>query len=212
MVDKWWEYRMTSFSEKLAAAKTTARPTADVAVVLNNTLSERRAALDDELADALEIPADVRLASKSPQQIEIERIEQEIAAVDAEAAEALVTLRFTRMNPWAWAEVTAHCTMRPDVALDRKYGYNYQEVCRLVAPLSGARVEGEITVPLIVQEATDTTPAIDEWADLWDSISGHEVIRIVDTIFFLNEFEAENRIEQLKKALATRPASETNSN
>lgn len=185
---------MTSFSERLEAAKSAARPTRDVTVTLDSDLSARRevlaAALDAAtLADA----NDKRLTGENPA---IAEARDALAALEVGAADALLTLRFTRLSGDKWAEITARCPLRLDAPIDRQYGYNMHAVCKLAAPLSGVRVDGAETEPLETAE----------WVDLFDITSGHEFGLIVDAIYELNEYEPAQRVAALKKELATRPA------
>lgn len=192
---------MSSFSERLSSAKEAPKPTRDVTVSLDADVSERRAGLIEALAKARANP-DARLSAKS----EPELIQEQLDELLELTADSLVTLRFTRMSGVAWAEVTARCPVRLDAAIDRQYGYNMHAVCALAAPLSGVRVDGDALVPLVVSKASEGVLAVNEWADLFATISGHEFGLIVDAIYELNEYEPASRVASLVKALATRPA------
>jgi hypothetical protein len=192
---------MSTFSERLEGAKNAVKPSRDVVVSLDADVSERRAELRELLAKARANP-DARMAARS----EPELIQEQLDELLELTAESLVTLRFTRMSGVAWAEVTARCPVRLDAAIDRQYGYNVHAVCALAAPLSGVRVDGDDVVPLIVSAASQGTPAVNEWADLFDTISGHEFGLIVDAIYELNEYEPASRVAQLKKEQATHSA------
>ena len=190
---------MSDFSDRLVSAKAAVRPSRDVVVSLDADVSERRAVLREELEKARANP-DARLASKS----EPELIQGQLDELMALTADSLVTLRFTRMSGDEWAEITARCPVRLDAAIDRQYGYNVHGVCKLAAPLCGVRVDGDELVPLVVSAAAQGVPAVDEWADLFDTISGHEFGLIVDAIYELNEYEPASRVAQLKKELNSR--------
>lgn len=186
---------MSNFSERLIAAKEAPRPTKDVVICLDSDVSERRAELRAQLEKARANP-DARLSAKS----DAEEIQEQLDELMELTSDALVTLRFTRMSGAEWAEITARCPVRLDAAIDRQYGYNMHAVCKLAAPMSGGRLEGETVVPLIVDDK------VNEWTDLFNAISGHEFGIIVDAIYELNEYAPAAHVAQLKKELATRHA------
>ena len=195
---------MTTFSERLAAAKSASRPTRTVQVLLDADLSAKREELRAELERARTAAAsDQRLAAVNTAE---QAVQTKLDELLNESAESLVTLRFSRLPGDKWAEITARCPVRLDAPIDRQYGYNMHAVCRLAAPVSGVRVEGDGEVPLTVTKATEETPAVDEWADLFGTISGHEFGLIIDAIYDLNEYSPAAGITQLKKELATRTA------
>lgn len=181
---------MSSFSERLSAAKEADRPTREVVVCLDSVVSEQRAKLKAELEEARN-PSDARL-SMAPDE---ELIQSKLDELMELTEEALVTLRFTRLSGAEWSEIAARCPVRLDVAIDRQYGYNIHAACRIAAPLSGVVVDGD-SVEKITEE---------EWNDLFSTISGHEFGLIVDAIYALNEWEPASHVAQLKKELETRP-------
>jgi hypothetical protein len=190
-----------SFSEKLAAAKAAPKDFRDVEVCLDADVSAERAELLTALEAARANP-DVRLASKSAP----EMVQDKLDALLEIAADSLITLRFYRLSGPAWAECTHRSPVRLDVDLDMHFGYNMQRASMLAAPLCGVRVDGADEFPLLVTDATSGTPAVNEWADLFDTISGTELRLIESAIFDLNVLAPSNVIVQLKKELATRPA------
>lgn len=195
---------MSGFSERLAAAKAAPRPTKDVQVLLDDDLAAKREALQNEIdAVRAESENDPRLTGVNPTE---GKLQKKLDALLKASDEALVTLRFTRLPGDKWADITARCPVRVDAPIDRQYGYNMQAASMIAAPLCGVRVEGDVEVPLTVTKATEETPAVNEWADLFTTITGHEFIRIMDAIYEMNEYAPAERINSLKKALATRPA------
>ena len=183
---------MTTFQERLAKAKAAARPTRDVDIVLDAGFGEKIDALRDELMVAQEAEAsDQRLATGFPKS---DALREKLDEVLQEAADMVVTLRFTQMHAPEWAEVTSRCPVRLDVDLDKHYGFNTDQIAVLGAPASGVRVEGDATYGL--------TEA--EWRDLFDTITGHDVRRISDALFELNEYGPAQRLADAKKASATR--------
>ena len=174
--------RVTTFGEKLAAARE-ARPTKDVQVVLDGEIAverERLLAAFDSASD------DQRLAAKS----EKDEIQDALDALTDAASDALVTLRFTRMPGRAWAELTSKNPVRLDVPIDRRYGYNYDAACEAAAIVSGVVVDDEGTKELSPQE----------WAELFDVLSGNEVGLIRDAVWSLNEFDPQQRLDALVKS------------
>src|SRR5439155_26613911 len=107
----------------------------------------------------------------------------------AEAAESLIVLRFSKMLAEDWAELVARCPQRLDVPVDRMYGYNVHAVGRAAAAASGARITADGD-----EQLTDS-----QWDRLFALLSGHEFSRIVDAIFDLNEYGPEQRIAEAKK-------------
>jgi len=192
---------MSSFKDRLAAAKSAARPTREVTVSLDADVSDKRAALQAELEAARANP-DARLATKSAPELVQEKLDELLTIT----ADSLIALRFSRMPGDEWAEITARCPVRIDAPVDRQYGYNMHAVCRLAAPLCGVRIEDGKEVALEVVPASAGVPAVDEWADLFTTISGHEFGLVIDAIYELNEYEPAQRVAQMKKELATRPA------
>lgn len=196
---------MSSFSERLAAAKAAPRKTKDVSILLDTDLAEQREALRAQIERVRDVAAQNQRLAGGPNPEEV-RLQEQLDKLLADSADALITLRFERLAGDTWSEITARCPVRLDAPIDRQYGYNMHQVCKLAAPISGARVEGDELVPLIVQAATPDTPAIDEWADLFQTISGHEMILIIDAIYDLNAWDPAHQVASLKKELATRPA------
>lgn len=179
---------MTTFSERLAAAKQAPKPFREVTVTLDADIAEQR----EQLRSQIEFERknnDARLAVKS----KADELQEQLDELNELVSESLVTLRFTRLSGVEWAELTARCPVRLDAAIDRQYGYNMHAVCRLAAPLSGGiLVEGE------VNSLSDS-----EWVDLFETVSGFEFNRIVDAIYELNEYEPAMRVSALKKELSS---------
>lgn len=196
---------MSSVSEKLAAAKAAPRPFLDVSVALTDTLSDGRAALLESVKDAKKSRAKDRNAR-------VAKVEAELDALLRAEVESLLTLRFYKLDGDRWADLTAQCPLRLNSPIDRQYGYNILAVVKLAAPLSGVSVEGDEEVPLTVSEASEDSPEpVDEWSDLFRVLSGHEVSRIVDAVYRLNEYDPAKRVSRLKKASTAMTASGLNS-
>lgn len=178
-----------TFSEKLAAAKA-ARPYRDQAIILDQPISDEIAALEAELETA---DSDSRLASKSP----AEEIQERLDELAEEGAASTETIRVYRMPGRDWVNLTSKCPLRPEVAVDRAYGYNVDAVIeaalRYRDPKTGAtyafRRDGDSNV-----EITD-----DEWTELFSVISGREFGLIRDAVYVLNEYEPQERLNELVK-------------
>lgn len=192
---------MKSFDDVLAAAKAAPRPFQDVTVSLDDDVANRRAELHDQLAAARANP-DARLASKSAPEL----IQEQLDELMDLTADQLVTLRFTRLPGNVWADIAARCPARLDAPVDRHFGYNMQAAALIAAPLCGVRMVGDTEVPLRVEAATEEHPAINQWNDLFATIAGTEATQIESAIFDLNVYGPQQRVSELVKTLATRPA------
>lgn len=188
----------TTFDERLAAAKAAPRKTKDVPVCIDEELAQEREALLDALADAEKSDKnDERLGA--PNDVFSAPIRERLDALAEAAQNALVILRFRRMDGDKWAEITSRHPVRLDVPIDLHFGYNYDAVCAEAAVNSGVRVEGEAEVPM--------EPA--QWIDLFQVLAGSDVAKVRDAIWSLNEFEPAKRLDALVKGYGAAPRSET---
>lgn len=168
--------------EKLKAAP---EPFYDVDVYLGVDVSERVDALQNQI-EARRTEAGQRQSRKA----KVDDLEEQIAALDAENADALVTLRFTKLPGDKYAELTGRHNPRLDSPLDLNVHYNVDEVVKAAAKLSGAEVDGESVTPL--------TPAQVE--DLLPLLSGVDVANIRDVILALNDYGPRMQVINAKKA------------
>lgn len=180
---------MSSFSQKLKAARDS-RPTKDVRIILDEEVASERAKLTEQLEDA---PSQERLAAESV----ADQIQARIDQLNEAAADSLVTIRLTRIPGKEWALLTSTHPLRPDSPIDRAYGYNFDAVCEAAARFRDSdgqayahRVEGEEVV-----EITD-----DEWTELFDVLSGAEVVDFRDNVWALNDYEPQQRLAALVKS------------
>ena len=185
---------MTTFAERLAAAKAAPKPTRDVEIILDAGLGQ----LIDELAAELievrtEEAADERL-SKSFKKTEA--VQAKLDAAKAEARDSLVTLRFTQLPAAQWADIKSQCPVRLDSDIDRHYGFNADKAGVLASPLGGVRLERD------GDTVSEEPLSDDEWRDVFASITGHELSLIADAHFELNEYGPANRVADLKKGSA----------
>jgi hypothetical protein len=190
---------VVTFQERLAARKN-ARPFKDVQVLLDDHLQAERERLEAELS---RVAGDQRLTAKSP----ADEIQEQINDL-YKADDGLITLRFRRIPGNVWASLTSRHPARLDSPVDRRYGYNYDAVCAEAAEYVdadgahyGVRLEGDEEVPLLVERKTPQNPnPANEWEDLFDALSGHEVETIRDAIWELNEYDVQVSISDRLKA------------
>ncbi len=184
---------MVSLNDRLVAAESRSTPQVDLDVVLDSGVADRIADIEEKLAG---LTLDGRLADARP--IELHK---QLDEARAEAADTLLTLRFTKLDGLAWAALTLKNVMRPDVPVDLMYGYNFHAVCQAAAQLTGTEVDGE------------TTSAISDkqWERLWNVLPGRDVQRICDAVWGLNEYGPEQRVEAAKKASEARSANASTS-
>ena len=197
----------TTPSQKLAAAKGKPRRHVDVEVLLDPDLSSAQAALQAELEAAIEADKnDPRLSGENPA---IAVLSAALETFLLEAADSLATIRVFACAGDEWSDIESRSPARLDAPGDRRFGYNTLAATRLALPLSGSGwlVDGEV-IPLVVTAADPTTltEAVDEWADLFSSISGTEVASLESAVWEMNFAGPQVTIAEIKKALATRPA------
>jgi hypothetical protein len=124
------------------------------------------------------------------------------------------TLRFRKAASQAWVEAVDRSPARTPLSeypYDNLYGYNLRSVTRLVAPSCGVLlVDGE-EVSLRVDVFDPDNPdaeLVDEWAELFEAISGRAESKIGDAIYALNEYES---AAALNRALAALKKAQTGS-
>src|SRR5207245_531733 len=93
-----------------------------------------------------------------------------------DAADTLVTFRFTRLDAQEWAEITARAPQRDGSALDAEYGFNYHQVGKAGAVASGVELDGDTTKPV--------DPA--SWELLFKAVAGSDLDRICAAVLELN--------------------------
>lgn len=136
-------------------------------------------------------------------------MERDWADVDLMVNGHLHRFRFTALDGLTWATECDRSPMRDDVGFDKAYGYDIRALTMRVAPLSGARVDGDALVPLRVDpfdEKHPNAPRVDEWADLFALIDGAAFRNISDTIWQLNEYLPQEAVKAAKKASAASAA------
>lgn len=192
---------MTSFNERLAAAKARPRPHRDVKVYLDADLGRQQYELNRQLEAAKKADeADQRLGSPN---VRTDEVLARIADIADAARDAIVMLRFRRMDGHAWADLTSKHPARTDVPIDMRYGYNYDAVSGAAAVTSGRLIELENGEEIEVElEPT-------AWLDLFTELAGADVERIRDAIWTLNEYEPAQHLDALVKGFGATTRSET---
>lgn len=190
---------MSTFEERLAAAKAAPRKYKDVPVCIDEELAQEREKLLEALKEAQKQDKnDERLGA--PNDAFSAPIRERLDALAEAAQNALVILRFRRMDGDKWAEITSKHPARVEVPIDMHYGYNYDAACGAAAVYSGVRLEGDEEIPM--------TPV--QWADLFTVIAGSDATQVRDAIWALNEFEPGKRLDALVKGYGAAQRSETN--
>lgn len=117
--------------------------------------------------------------------------ERESRSVDVTVAGELLELTFTELPGMDWASITAKHPPRTNAPVDLRYGYNVHGVCADAAAVNGTIVQAG--------ESVEVKP--EEWAELVGVLSGHDLNRVCDAIFLLNEWLPQQRVAAAKKAL-----------
>jgi hypothetical protein len=181
-----------SFQDRLAAAKAAPKASMDLEVLLDADLSDQIGQLEaerDRLAD--DFKRDARLGAVDQSIAVGERIDEMLSSATVDK------FRFYRMDGLKWAALIAEHPPRTHVALDLRYGFNLHEVTPVAVVSCGRLLDGENEVSLPKEQ----------WNDLLTVLSGHEVERIADALFVLNEWDPERAVQRAKKASARQAGS-----
>lgn len=163
----------------------------DVDVCLDGEASVERDRLYKELGDAVNAP---RLTMGPPATVEVQN---RIDALEEAMRDSLVTLRFRALSFDRWNGIIALEPPRDGVAVDARKGYNIVAATKRAAEASGWVVNGD---------TTESIPA-DEWADLWENLSGGDFDRIWGAVTRLNETDGWAGVAFLKKDSTKTPDS-----
>jgi hypothetical protein len=198
---------MLDLSEITARAKEAPRQTADVEVIFDPGIAELLDVLrgeQDELTNELDQigddlqaeldllgrdqrvsdgrPAAARKAAKKKSdevRTRLDEVAAKIAETEARAADFLVTFRFTALHGFEWAELTNRSIPRDGVKEDARHGWNVDEITKIVAVRTGARVgpDGELI-----------EVSAEEWAQVWETLPPFGLREIELRILVLNEY------------------------
>lgn len=163
----------------------------DVDVCLDGEAGVERDRLYRELGEAADVPR----ATMGPSPAVA--VQERIDALEDSMREDLVTLRFRALSFDRWNGIIALRPPREGVAIDARKGYDIVGVTKAAAEVSGWVVDGDKTESI----------ASDEWADLWEKLSGGDFDRIWGAITRLNETDGWAGVEFLKKGSTKTPDS-----
>ena len=163
----------------------------DVDVCLDGEASVQRDRLYEELGEAADAPRITMAPSATSD------IRSRIDALEETMRESLVTLRFRALSFDRWNGIVALEPPREGVAVDARKGYNIVAATKRAAEASGWVVNGD---------NTESIPS-DEWADLWENLSGGDFDRIWGAITRLNETNGWAGVAFLKKDSTKTPDS-----
>lgn len=158
----------------------------DVEICLDGELGVQRDALLKELG-----------AAANGSFKDVAAVQARIDALEATMRDELVTLRLRALSFDRWNGIIALRPPREGVALDSRKGYDIVGVTKAAAEASGWVVDGDKTEPI---------PA-DEWADLWENLSGGDFDRIWGAVTRLNETDGWAGVGFLKKGSTKTPDS-----
>jgi len=185
---------MASFDEQLAAAKAAPRSSLAIEVSLDAEVSAELEGMDKEIERLIaEGAIDRRLSGENPA---IQKARDGRKKTAEAAAAKLTMLKFYRVPGLEWSTLAAQNPARPGVNIDEKYGYNFHAVVEAVLPSCGRRIDGDSEVAM----------ASEQWADIMSVLSGYDAGRVVDVIFYLNEWEPSQAVDRIKKGFTSAPA------
>lgn len=193
---------MPSLAEKIKRAQTAPKPYRDVDISLDPSVADRIAELDAELdrlaQDLALIEQDARLSDPRRKEATARRtaIEEQYKQLRIDAADSLVTFRFTQLDAQEWANLTSSAPARDGSALDERYGFNYHQVGKAAAVLSGTEVDGDTVTPV---------PA-ETWQELFAVIAGSDLNRICDAVVQVNVYAAISGFLAARQALSAATA------
>jgi hypothetical protein len=163
----------------------------DVDVCLDGEAGVERDRLYREFGDAANAPRETMAPAPTVE------IQARIDALEDSMREDLVTLRFRALSFDRWNAIIALRPPREGVAVDGRKGYDTVGVTKAAAEAGGWVVNGD---------STESIPA-DEWADLWEKLSGGDFDRIWGAITRLNETDGWAGVSFLKKGSTKTPDS-----
>ena len=190
---------MSTFKDKLAAAKAS-RPFKDQHVILDSGISEEVAGLEAELGSIDETDNRLGVSSRA------DEIRARIDELTAEGFESGDVIRVFRMPGRDWVKLTVENPPRADVAIDTLYGYNFDAVCEAALLFRDPKTDASYAFRLEDGKTVEISP--DEWDDLFSILSGREFALLRDAVYELNEYDPQQRLNELVKhsGAATRSA------
>jgi hypothetical protein len=173
---------------KISSAREGYKPrTATVTVCLDSEIADQRDDLMRALAEANKTKA--KANDRLTQKTAATKLREEIAELEDREREHMHTLRFTKLDGLAWADLTAIYAPRENSAFDQQLGYNHH-----AAAIHAAKVNG---VELVDGETRSIDD--DDWSTILEVASGWDVENIVTAVLELNVFHASRAVGRLKK-------------
>lgn len=123
--------------------------------------------------------------------VERKTSDPEIATAVVEVGGESLTFRFTEMDSREWAGHTIRALPRPNIDLDRYFGFNVTAAAESAAPYSAVLVEGD----------EDRKLTAEQWAKLFTVMDSAGRSSVQDAVIAVNEGAALRRLEEAKKAL-----------
>lgn len=164
---------MSSFKQKKARAQKASRPSIVVTISLDFGLAEQRDALVAEIAEAAK---DAR-AGYDP----AAEAQAKLLAINEQEKDSLVNVKLYRTDARVWAKLCA----------DNEYN--------LTPVAHAAIVRGDAR---IIDGKTEIEQTPEEWEEFFDIIAPSDYTALTAASAVLNEREAANRVERLKKLSA----------
>ena len=161
-------------------------PTMTVTVCLSTKVNEERDVLMTRIREAeAKKGAGDRLSMKTA----VQKLREELAAVEDREREHMHVLRFTKMKGLDFANLTAQFPAREKSTLDQQLGYNHHAACLAAAKETG----------LEVVDGADAPIDDDDWATIYDIGSGWDIENIVQANLNLNATGSARLVGRLKK-------------
>jgi hypothetical protein len=173
---------------KISAASEGYKPrTNTVTICLDTGVSAERDALMVQLQAATKAKpkADDRLTQASP----VTKLQKQIAELEDRERDHMHTLRFTKLDPLVYADITAKHEPREGSHFDASLGYNHHAACIDAAKVNGVEIDGGKTVPL--DDA--------DWETILTVASGQDIENIVTVVLDLNVMRSARALGRLKK-------------
>ena len=173
---------------KISAASEGYEPrTKTVTICLDTAVSAERDALMAKLAEASKAKpkAGDRLTQASP----VPKLQKQLAELEDREREHMHTLRFAKLSPLQWADITALYPPRDASHFDHSLGYNHHAAAVHAAKLNGVEVVDDKVVALDDED----------WAAILEVASGWDLENVVTVVLDLNVLHASRTIGRLKK-------------
>lgn len=174
---------------KISAASEGYKPrTKSVTICLDTSVSAERDALMAKLAEANKAKpkAGDRLTQASP----VPKLQKQIAELEDREREHMHTLRFAKLDPLVYADITVKHEPREGSHFDASLGYNHHAACIEAAKVNGVEIDDD-----------DKTVALDDddWKTILTVASGQDIENIVGVVLDLNVMRSARAVGRLKK-------------